>query len=272
MYSKIDKATEKIRQITRITPHAVIVLNSALASLKDSLLVCQEIDCSELDGFVPSPQPGRDLKLYYGILENHYVLLFQGKPHVYDGLSAEEMALPYRVFANLGIQNIIFANMAGAINETFEAGDIVIGSDCITLFAPSLLTGRNYDRFGPRLMDMSDVYNSEFRKRSVAALENAGIDVKTGVYAFYSGPGYETPSDVRALKAMGADLAGMSTVPEAMLCHQCGMNVLALSMISNKASGYSIRPLAHREVLKTIKHSGYKLIGAVKQIVASMPK
>lgn len=274
MYTKIDKATEYLRQFVRITPATVIVLNSALTPLKNELQVPVEIDYKKIPGFIPSNSEGHESRLYYGILEGRYVLLLQGKVHYYDGLSNEDLALPYRVFANMGIKNIVFTNVAGATNESYEIGDLVLVTDHISLFAPSLLVGHNFDRFGPRLLDMSNVYNAELRSKVLQQI-NSNPDeprVKTGVYVFYPGPNYETPTDIKILKNLGADMTGMSTVPEATICHHAGMNVLAVSLITNRAAGYTKRPLSHRETILNGRVSEAKIKSLVKTIIHIIPK
>ncbi len=274
MYKKIDQATEYLRQFVRITPACVIVLNSGLISLKNELQVPVEMDFKNIPGFIPSTAEGHESRLIYGILEGKYVLMMQGKVHYYEGLSSEDLALPYRVFANLGIKNIVFTNVAGAINESYEIGDLIMVADHISLFAPSLLIGKNYDRFGPRLVDMSNVYNAELRSKVLQAvnLKPDAPKIKSGIYAFYAGPNYETPTDIKALKLLGADMTGMSTVPEATVCHQAGINVIALSLITNRASGYSKRPLSHREIILNSRVAEAKQKSLIKTIIQIIPK
>lgn len=273
MYTQIDKATEYLRKFIKITPDVVIVLNSSLNSITKEMQATTEIPFTNIPGFVGTDNPGTEKKLTYGILENKYVLVVTGKLHYYEGPSYETLALPYRVFANMGIKNIIFTTQCGAINEDLNVGDIVIFKDHISLFAPNLLIGKNYSRFGPRLIDASNIYNANLRN---LILQNINTDdnkkLKEGTYCFYSGPSYETIADIKALKILGADMVGMATVPEATVCHQSGMNVIGLSIITNRAAGLNTRPLSYREVILNARIGEAKEKTTLRQILKLIPK
>lgn len=274
MYSQIDKATDYLRALLRIVPDVVIVLNSSLSNLaKEMPELKKPIPFSSIPGFVSSNTDGRTSTLYFGVVENKNALLIANKPYYYEGISCEDLAFPYRVFANLGIKNIVFATSSGAINETYNIGDVVLFKDHISLFAPNLLIGKNYTRFGPRLIDMTNTYDNSLREKIMSELNKENnIRVKEGIYAYSTGPSYETPSDVKALKILGADMVGMCTVPEATLCHQMGMNIVALSLITNKASGLNDKPLSYREVVLNGRISEAKQKSIVKEIVRLIPK
>ena len=192
----------------------------------------------------------------------------EGRVHYYEGYSAADTVLPIRVLRLLGVKTVILTNAAGGVNKSFNAGDIMLITDHISLFAKSPLIGPNVDEFGTRFPDMSRVYDSELQNIALSAAEHTGIDLKQGVYAQVTGPQYESPAEVRALRALGADAVGMSTVAEAIAAKHAGMRICGLSVIANMAVGINQKPLNHKEVMETSKTAEKGLSALISAIMS----
>ena len=175
----------------------------------------------------------------------------QGRVHLYEGYSAQQVAFPVRVFARMGVKAVVLTNAAGGINPRYGRGALVVIRDHINLQGQNPLVGPNDDRFGPRFPDMTDAYNPQFRKFALDEAERLGGDIYEGVYAAMLGPSYETPAEIRYLRTIGADLVGMSTVPEVIVARHMGLEVLAISCVTNMAAGMSGEKINHDEVLDT---------------------
>ncbi len=175
----------------------------------------------------------------------------QGRVHVYEGLPLKDVIFPIRVFGRMGIRAIILTNAAGGISPRFEPGSLVVVEDHINLQGSNPLAGENDERFGPRFPDLSDAYHPPYRELALDAGRGLGLKIATGVYAAMTGPSYETPAEIRFLRAIGADLVGMSTVAEAITARHQGMRVLAISCVTNMAAGLQKEPITHEEVLET---------------------
>jgi len=174
----------------------------------------------------------------------------------------QEITLPIRVLAALGVKTLVLTNAAGGVNTGFHPGDLMLLSDHINYSGRNPLMGPNLDAFGPRFPDMSDLYTAELRKKIKAAAAEAGISLQEGVYAMYSGPNYETPAEIRMFRILGADAVGMSTVPEALVAGHCGMQVVGVSCITNMAAGVLPQKLSHSEVIETAArvHGTFRLL------------
>lgn len=179
------------------------------------------------------------------------------------------VVFPVRVFAAMGIRNLVLTNAAGGIQDGMRAGDLMLITDHINLLGVNPLFGPNIDELGPRFPDMSEVYDSALREIALGCARSAGIELKQGVYAAMPGPSYETPAEVRMIKALGASAVGMSTVPEAVAARHAGLKVLGFSMISNLAAGISKTPLSHKEVIETAAEAG-KRLGRIIEAVAGL--
>ena len=185
------------------------------------------------------------------MLEGLPVVVMQGRAHYYEGYSMSRIGLPIRVMRLLGVENLIVTNAAGGLNMVYSAGDVMVIRDHINLAARNPLVGRNDDRLGPRFPDMSTVYPAELRDLARRIGHRVGVELREGVYAWFLGPSYETPAEVQMAKALGADLVGMSTVPEAIAARHMGARVLGISLVTNLAAGISPTPLSHEEVTET---------------------
>ena len=193
-----------------------------------------------------------------------------GRFHYYEGYEVAHTAYPIRVFSLLGIEDIILTNAAGGINTDIEQGSLMIINDHLSFFAESVLRGKNEDKFGVRFPDMSEVYSTELiEKLRPIMLEKMGRCYE-GVYAYMKGPCYETPAEIRALRILGADAVGMSTVPEAITARHCGINVIAVSCITNMAAGIIKKELSHEEVKETAQRVEKKFVETIKEFVTKI--
>lgn len=259
MYNKIlNSANYLLDKVGRI-PEVAIILGSGLGGLADQATEKIEIDYKDIPNFPTTSVAGHEGKLIFGFLGNHYVVMMKGRFHYYEGNDMDKVTFPIRVFAQLNIKNIVLTNAAGGVGEHLNPGDIMLINDHLSLFVPSVLRGANYDLFGPRFPDMTHVYSQKILGRAREVAKNMHFEVKEGVYSFFSGPRYETPADIRALKTLGVDATGMSTVPEAIVAKHCGMKVLGISLITNKAAGLSSTPLSHNEVMEISKKAGQNM-------------
>jgi len=250
------------------TPQIAIILGSGLGSLADSLEQPVEFDYRDIPGFPETTVTGHAGRLVCGILGGRRVLAMKGRFHYYEGYDVSQVVFHIRVFRLMGISSLIVTNAAGGINTSFNPGDLMLITDHISFFAPSPLRGRNLDEFGPRFPDMCDAYDKDLVEYAEKIGKSIGINLKKGVYAFAQGPMFETPAEIRALHALGADAVGMSTVPEVITARHCGMRVLGISCITNMAAGVLEQKLDHKEVMDTAKKVEDIFTRLVSEIVA----
>jgi purine-nucleoside phosphorylase len=241
----IEKAARFIEERTSLRPAVAVVLGSGLGAFADELDGRVELPYSEIPGWPVSTAVGHAGKLVIGKLEGLDVAVMAGRAHLYEGNSPAQVTHGVRVLRALGVRAIVFTNAAGGINTALERGGLVLVSDHINLQGSNPLVG------GPNFIDMSDAYCGDFRKiaQHVAAL--LCIPVSEGVYAAMLGPCYETPAEIRMLRTLGADVVGMSTVPEVIVANQLGVKVLAISCVTNMAAGVLPQKISHAEVLET---------------------
>ena len=250
-YEKIKAAAEYIRQRVSIRPTIGLVLGSGLGGYADTLEDAVRIPYSQIPNFpVPTIQ-GHSGALVFGRKCGQEVVVLQGRIHYYEGLPQQEITLPIRVLAALGVKTVVLTNACGGVNLNFQPGDLMLISDHINYSGGNPLIGPNMDEFGPRFPDMSDLYTAALRTQIKEKAQEAGIPLQEGVYAMYSGPSYETPAEIRMFRVMGADTVGMSTVPEAIVAGHCGMQVVGVSCITNMAAGVLPVKLSHEEVTET---------------------
>lgn len=247
----ICAAVDLIRSKTGLTPEIGLILGSGLGGFVDELENPIRIPFGDIDGFPISTVEGHEGAFVIGIYGGRAVAALSGRIHYYEGYSQLEVTLPVRVMSKLGVKTLILTNAAGGINLSFAAGALMLISDHINLSGSNPLIGKNFEEFGPRFPDMSDVYTKSLRDALKAAAEKSGIPLREGVYAMYSGPNYETPAEIRYFRAVGADAVGMSTAPEALVASHCSMSVLGISCITNMAAGVLDRKLNHAEVVET---------------------
>jgi purine-nucleoside phosphorylase len=258
-FTSAESAAAFILSQTKLRPQIGLVLGSGLGSFADDLSEALRIPYAQIPSFPQSTAIGHAGQLVIGKSGAVPVAVMQGRVHLYEGYSASEVAFPARVLGRMGIRALILTNAAGGINVAYGKGALVVLRDHINLQGQNPLTGANDERFGHRFPDMSYTYSKRFRE---IALEEAGklsIAPHEGVYAALAGPSYETPAEIRYLRTIGADLVGMSTVPEAIALRQTGVRILGISILTNMAAGILARPVRHEEVLETGRRVAVRL-------------
>jgi len=268
---QMQTAAEHISGRISGKPQIGIILGSGLGPLVNVLEQPVEIDYSEIPGFPKTTVEGHAGKLVYGKLAGKQVLVMKGRFHLYEGYDVSQVVFHIRVFSLLGIKNLLVTNAAGGINTDFKAGNLMLVTDHISFFAPSPLRGINLDEFGDRFPDMCNAYDRDLIDIARSTARDEGISLKQGVYAFAQGPMYETPAEIRALRVLGADAVGMSTVPEVIVARHCGMKVLGISCITNMAAGVLNETLNHNEVMETADRARESFLTLVTGITARWP-
>ena len=250
-FSRAQRAAKSILAKTRLRPKIALVLGSGLGAFADELSEAIRIPYERIPGFPCSTAIGHAGRLVIGRSGSVPVAAMQGRVHFYEGYSLKDVIFPVRVFNRLGVRAAILTNAAGGINLSLEQGTLVVLRDHINFQGANPLAGPNDERFGPRFPDMTEAYCKSYRAVALEAARCLGIVIHEGVYAAMAGPSYETPAEIRFLRTIGADVVGMSTVPEVIAARQMGMLVLGISCVTNMAAGILDRPISHEEVLET---------------------
>lgn len=247
----IQSAAAFLKSRTALLPRVAVVLGSGLGAFADTLADRTEIPYSEIPGWPCSTAIGHAGKLVVGNLGGLDVAVMAGRVHLYEGYTPAQVAFGVRVLGSFGVRSIVFTNAAGGINLALERGGLVLISDHINLQGSNPLVGPNDDTLGPRFPDMSEAYSQSLRTLAHEVGSELGIRLAEGVYAAVLGPSYETPAEIRYLRAIGADVVGMSTAPEAIAANHMGMRVLGISCVTNMAAGILPQKISHAEVLET---------------------
>jgi purine-nucleoside phosphorylase len=259
-YEALAVAKAVIGEKTGRAEHALaIVLGSGLSGYAATLPGAVEIPYRDIPGFPTPKVEGHTGSLFSVELAEHPVMILAGRVHTYEGWDLSDVVFAVRTAVLSGCSRIALTNAAGGVGEGLEPGDLVLIRDHINLTGRNPLTGLNDPRLGPRFPDMSEVYPAPIRSRAVAIGERVGVPLKEGVYAWFLGPSYETPAEVQMAKRLGADLVGMSTVPEAIAARHMGAAVLGISLVTNLAAGISKTPLSHEEVTATAEAARERL-------------
>jgi purine-nucleoside phosphorylase len=267
-FARADRAAKFILSKTKLRPKIALVLGSGLGAFADDLAAPTKIPSAKIPGFPRSTAIGHAGRLVIGSVDNIPVAAMQGRVHAYEGYSPHEVVFPIRVLGRLGIRAAILTNAAGGINTDYKQGALVILRDHINLQGTNPLIGRNDERFGPRFPDMTQAYWNSYREAALAEAKRLGIEAHEGVYAALSGPSYETPAEIRYLRTIGADLVGMSTVPETIVARHMGLRVLGISCVTNMAAGILDRPLDHREVIETGERVKTQFVALLRAVIA----
>jgi purine-nucleoside phosphorylase len=250
-----DSAAQLILSRTALRPKIGLVLGSGLGAFADSLTNATAVPYAEIPSFPQSTAIGHAGRMVIGNVignaGNVAVAAMQGRVHLYEGYSAQEITFPIRVFGRMGTRAVILTNAAGGIDLSYSQGALVLIRDHINLQGTNPLVGPNDDRFGPRFPDMTHAYAEEYRAIAREEANKLNIILQEGVYAALPGPSYETPAEIEYLRRIGADLVGMSTVAEVIVARHMGMKVLAVSCVTNMAAGIVDKPLSHAEVMET---------------------
>lgn len=266
-YEKIQEAVDYIKETINVQPSIGLILGSGLGILADEIESPIKIPYQDIPNFPISTVEGHAGQLVIGKLNGANVVAMQGRFHFYEGYSLKEVTYPVRVMKELGVQTLIVTNAAGGINESFEAGDLMLITDHINNMGTNPLIGPNEGELGPRFPDMSESYDTELRNIAKKAANELSIKLQEGVYIGNTGPSYETPAEVRALRIIGGDAVGMSTVPEVIVAKHAGLKVLGISCISNMAAGILNQPLSHDEVMETTEKVRENFLKLVKTII-----
>ena len=250
-FTLAESAAQLLLTKTPLRPRIALVLGSGLGGFADSLTDVARIPYAEIPAFPRSTAIGHAGQMVIGKAGGVPVAAMQGRVHLYEGYSAQQVTFPIRVFGRMGIRAVILTNAAGGINLSYSQGALVLIRDHINLQGTNPLVGPNDDHFGVRFPDMTEAYAKSYREFARAAFAKHGLTLHEGVYAGLLGPSYETPAEIEYLRRIGADLVGMSTVAEAIAARHMRIKVLAISCVTNMAAGILDQPLSHAEVMET---------------------
>ncbi len=269
--SAIEQAVESIRSATDFVPDVGIVLGSGLGELANHVNNPTVIPYGEINQFPGTAVEGHEGRLVLGTVGETRVAVLQGRSHLYEGHSPDDVVRPVRVLARLGIRALVLTNAAGGINPAFKPGDLMIIRDHINLQACNPLTGPNEDDLGTRFPDMSEAYDRKLSDWIEECAKEEGIAIHNGVYAGMPGPTYETPAEIRMLQTIGADAIGMSTVAECIAANHLGVKVCGVSLITNLAAGLSKTKLTHEEVKETADKSAGYFVRLMLRVLGGLP-
>lgn len=266
----MQEAVAYIRDVTVREPRVAVVLGSGLGAFADELADPISIPYSNIPGWPVSTAAGHSGKLVLGKLGHLDVAVMAGRAHLYEGYTPAQVTLGVRVLHQLGVRSVVFTNAAGGINLSYRQGALVAISDHINLQGSHPLIGPNDDAAGPRFPDMSEAYSAAYRTIAHQVADQLNIQLEEGVYAALTGPSYETPAEIRYLRTIGADLVGMSTVPEVIVANYLGMRALAISCVTNMAAGILPQKINHEEVLEAGRKVRDTLIQFLKALLPKL--
>lgn len=266
---KIKAATDYLRELVNV-PEIGLVLGSGLGDLVEKIQEPVMVPYGEIPNFPVSTVEGHSGRLVAGVIEDKFVLAMQGRFHYYEGYQLHEVTFPIRVMRELGVETLILTNAAGGINAAYKPGDIMLITDHINFLGINPLRGPNHPDLGPRFPDMTEAYAPELQEVARRAAQGLQLNLREGVYAWVSGPSYETPAEIKLLRLLGADAVGMSTVPETIVANHGGMKVLGLSYITNMAAGLSGKKLDHQSVVATAEKGKEEFQQLVCNIIGSL--
>lgn len=251
-------------------PELGVILGSGLGAFADLVQEKQVIPYKDIPHFPISTVEGHAGQLVFGNVEGRTVVVMQGRFHYYEGYTMHEVTFPIRVMQGLGVTGLVVTNAAGGINPNFNPGDLILIKDHLNMMGDNPLRGANLSSLGPRFPDLSEAYNRDWRQKALVIARELGINPLEGVYAAMSGPNYETPAEIRFLRSSGADMVGMSTVPEVIVANHGGMQVLGISCVTNMAAGILDQKLSHVEVMETAGRIEKQFVHFVQALVKSL--
>ena len=270
-FSNANEVAEFILTRTTLRPRIGLVLGSGLGGFADDLDDATGISYAEIPRFPQSTAIGHAGRLVIGKMKEIPLAVMQGRVHLYEGYSPREVAFPVRVFARMGITAVVLTNAAGGINPEYARGSLVVLRDHINLQGSNPLVGANDDRIGIRFPDMTDAYTPAFRRFALEETEQLG-SIYEGIYAAMLGPSFETPAEIRFLRTIGADVVGMSTVPEVIAARHAGLDVLAISCVTNMAAGITGERITHQEVLETGELVRGKFLSLLRAVIPKIER
>ena len=248
VYEKLIRCYDSVRKQIDFTPQVALVLGSGLGDYAESIRVEATLDYHDIEGFPVSTVPGHKGQFIFGYVGEVPVVCRQGRVHYYEGYPMSDVVLPARLMKLMGAQVLFLTNAAGGVQLGMHSGDLMLITGQIASFVPSPVSGANRDELGPRVPDMSEIYNRDLIQIVRKCAAELSIDLKEGTYLQFTGPAYESPQEVAMARSLGADAVGMSTACEAVAANHMGMKIVGISCISNLACGISPVPLSHKEV------------------------
>jgi len=269
-FDQVTEATEWLRGHGFGGGDVGLVLGSGLGTFVETMTAPFAVDYAEIPHWPASQVIGHAGKLVGGTVGGRRVVALSGRAHFYEGHDLRTVTFAVRVLSRLGVRQLILTNAAGGINTAFTQGALMVIDDHINLLGSNPLVGPNDDRFGPRFPDMTEVYSKRLRGVADATAAAIGLPIQHGIYVAVHGPSYETPAEIRAFRALGADAVGMSTVPEAIVARQMSMEVLGISCITNMAAGVLPQPLHHDEVMQTAQRVRAEFSALLEGIIARL--
>ena len=269
-FTNAESAATFLLSQTPLRPRIGLVLGSGLGGFADELSHALSIPYTQIPAFPRSTAIGHAGRLVIGKTGGIPVAAMQGRVHLYEGYTAQQVAFPIRVFARMGIRSVLLTNAAGGINLNYKQGALVVIADHINLQGQNPLVGMHDDRLGPRFPDMTQAYSKPYREMAKQEARRLGMTLHEGVYAGLLGPSFETPAEIRSLRAIGADLVGMSTIAEVIAARHMGLKILAISCVTNMAAGVLDQLLSHEEVLETGERVRGEFAALVRATIARM--
>lgn len=266
----LEQAAEAVRGRGAAPPEVGIILGTGLGELAREIEVEAEVPYSDIPHFAPSTVESHSGRLLLGTLAGRRVVAMQGRLHLYEGYDAWQVAFPVRVMALLGARTLIVSNASGGMNPLWRPGDLMLMADHINLLGANPLVGPNLDELGPRFPDMSAAYDPELQRLAMEVALEARIPLRRGVYVAVPGPNLETAAEYRMLRAMGADVVGMSTVPEVIAAVHAGLRVLGLSIITDACLPDALQPTSLQEILATARGAEPKLTAVVRGVLGDL--
>lgn len=269
-YEYFKKSADYILSKIDFKPEIALILGSCLGSLAKEIENPIVIDYKDIPNFLTTTVKSHAGKLILGELNGRKVVCMSGRFHYYEGYDFEQLVVPIRVFHLIGVKSVVLTNAAGGVNTSYKPGEIMIIKDHIKVMGASPVRGTNIEEFGPRFFDMSSAYDKEYRKLAKEKARQIGIKVNEGVYFYWMGPQFESPSEIKLIRTLGGDAVGMSTVTETITAAHCGMRVLGLSLISNMAAGILNQPITTDEVDEIASKSSKEFKALLRAIIGEM--
>lgn len=271
MKQHLKEACELVKSRCAAIPDIALILGSGLSSLAEQVHNPILIPYNELPGFPVSTAPGHKSELIIGNLEGHRVIILMGRFHYYEGYDLSQIVYPVRFLNALGCLRLLITNASGGINRSFSPGTLMLIRDHINLTGQNPLRGENDATLGPRFPDMSFCWNGKMAEAIRTAAKNRNIELQEGVYSWFTGPSFETPAEIRMASVLGADAAGMSTVPEAIAATHCGIEIAGISCITNMAAGILNKTITSEEVFETGRKVKVKFATLIQEFLRILP-
>lgn len=271
MINSITQTVKYIKASARFNPEYGIILGTGLGKFIKEIELKTLINYSSIPNFPVSTVESHEGKLHFGFLGGKKVMVMQGRFHYYEGYNLKEVTFPIRVMKQLGVKNLFISNACGCLNHSYKKGDLMIIKDHINLLPGNPLIGKNYEVLGPRFPDMSNAYDKDLIKNAEIIAYKYSIKVHKGVYAAVTGPNLETKAEYRFLKTIGADVVGMSTVPEVIAANHTGIKVFGISVITDECFPETLKPVSLQEILSTASEAEPKMTLLLQELIAELP-